>query len=366
MVHTGFAVLTAGVCLYACAAQASGTLRESALGATSSTLLMSAQHTYFSRDFDLIGYSDSLPGTSRPSEYQLSQVALDYKLDRWRPFVRYERGSGSVMRELQPFEVNSDARYMSLGLAYSLGDADQGMTSSFRLASASQDDLTIDCYERSGTVLGGSCEEADFQLVDGDLLLKTGESRAFPVLSTSGSAVTIDLSLDWWRRWAGRPILIGHSISLVGSEIKHENFSPLYDIESAFLLNTPLNGSTLGGVIRGLKDDLPQSSPWQEAVLRYDMSASFFSGDWIFGVALGGLYAHRFNYSDPLRREQYHVNWIASGEIWYQFDQASMYLKGEAFSNYLLGVDALAYTSKSSRFFDYPYGQLTVGFVLGF
>ena len=53
-------------------------------------------------------------------------------------------------------------------------------------------------------------------------------------------------------------------------------------------------------------------------------------------------------------------------EIWYQMMAASVFLKAEAFSNYLLGVDPLAYTSKTSRFFEHPYGQVSVGFILTF
>lgn len=81
--------------------------------------------------------------------------------------------------------------------------------------------------------------------------------------------------------------------------------------------------------------------------------------------SLGALYAKRFNFTDALGREQYNTNFVVTGEIWYQFLDGSIYLKGEAFSNYLLGVDSLAYTNKSSRFFEHPYGQITAGFILG-
>ena len=81
--------------------------------------------------------------------------------------------------------------------------------------------------------------------------------------------------------------------------------------------------------------------------------------------SLGALYAERFNFDDALEREEYNTNFVVTGEIWYQLQDGSIYLKGEAFSNYLLGVDPLAYTNKSSRFFEHPYGQITVGFILG-
>ena len=253
-----------------------------------------------------------------------------------------------------------------MGLAYARGDTDSGGSAVFQLTSATQDDVTIDCYERSGVVLGGACEEADFQLIDGDLLLETGDTVAYPVLTSSAEALSAELALNWWRSWSSYPILLGHTLKITASEVEHDSYSPLYDLQSTFLLNTPFNGKTLSTLISELQDDLPQQSPWQEAVIRYDFSASYFVDDWIVNGSVGALYAKRFNYADPLEREQYNSNFVVTGAVWYQLQDASLYLKGEAFSNYLLGVDALAYTNKSSRFFKHPYGQVTLGFVMGF
>ena len=141
--------------------------------------------------------------------------------------------------------------------------------------------------------------------------------------------------------------------------------SPLYDLQSSFLLSAPFNGKTLSSLITELKNDLPQQSPWQEAVVRYDVSASYFKGNWVVSGSMGALYARRFGYADPLERKHYSTNLIATGEVWYQFETAALYVKGEGFSNYLLGIDPLAYTNKTSRFFEHPYGQITVGFILG-
>ena len=328
--------------------------------------IFSASYTRFDKSLDVINYLDSLAGSSRPNSYSQSTISLEYKFEIWRPFIEFREVSGSVERSSQPFEVESNADYWGVGLAYSSGDSDNGGSAVFQLTSATQDDVTIDCYERSGVVLGGACEEADFQLIDGDLLLETGDTVAYPVLTSSAEALSAELALNWWRRWSSYPILLGHTLKITASEAEHDSYSPLYDLQSTFLLNTPFNGKTLSTLISELQDDLPQQSPWQEAVIRYDFSASYFVDDWIVSGSVAALYAKRFNYADPLEREQYNSNFMVTGEIWYQFQDASVYLKGEAFSNYLLGVDPLAYTNKSSRFFEHPYGQVTLGFVMGF
>ena len=329
-------------------------------------MVVASEYSYFSDDLDVIGYLDSLQGSSRPEKYDRSTFSLAYKFGTWRPFIEYHEVSGRVERSSQPFEVESNADYWGVGLAYARGDIDSGGSAVFQLTSATQDDVTIDCYERSGVVLGGDCEEADFQLIDGDLLLETGDTVAYPVLTSSAEALSAELALNSWRRWSSYPILLGHTLKITASEVEHDSYSPLYDLQSSFLLNTPFNGKTLGALISELQDDLPQQSPWQEAVIRYDFSASYFLDDWIVSGSLGALYAERFNFADTLEREQYNTNFVVTGEIWYQFQDGSIYLKGEAFSNYLLGVDPLAYTNKSSRFFKHPYGQVTLGFVMGF
>ena len=346
-------------------ASSSDLLSEIFSSVSPGSVLVASDYSYFSDDLDVIGYLDSLQGSSRPEKYRQSAVSLAYKFDAWRPFIEYREVSGSVERSSQPFEVESNADYYGVGLAYSAGDADEGGSVVFTLTSATQDDVTIDCYERSGVVLGGACEEADFQLIDGDLLLEAGDTVAYPVLTSSAEALSAELALNWWRRWSSYPILLGHTLKITASEVEHDSYSPLYDLQSSFLLNTPFNGKTLGALISELQDDLPQQSPWQEAVIRYDFAASYFIDDWIVSASLGALYAKRFNYADPLEREQYNSNFVVTGEVWYQLQDGSIYLKGEAFSNYLLGVDPLAYTNKSSRFFEHPYGQITAGFILG-
>ena len=110
----------------------------------------------------------------------------------------------------------------------------------FKLTNAKQADVTIDCYERSGVVLGGACQEADFQLIDGDLLLETGETSAFPVLTSSAEALSAELSINAWYRlkgwsadgtWSSLPLLLGHSLKFSASEVKHDSYSPLYDLQ---------------------------------------------------------------------------------------------------------------------------------------
>ena len=343
---------------------ASETVSSAYMRGSPDSFFVSGSVVYFDERLDVIDYLDSLGSSSRPDEYEKPALELSYRLGDWRPFVALSQVTGSAVRERQPFRVESTADYRTLGVSRYFGETSKGGAVTIAVTDIEQDSLDIDCYERSGVVLGGSCEEADFQLVDGDLLLETGESVAFPVLTSSAEALSLKVTADWWYRLSSTPLLIGHTLSLGATELDHTNNSPLYDLQSSFLLNTPFNGNTLGSLIEQLKQDLPQDDPWQEAVLSYDLSASYFLNNWIMSGSLGGRYVERFNYTDPLSRAQYNTNSQITAQVGYQFESAIVFLRGEAFSNYLLGVDPLAYNSKSSRFFEHPYGQVTAGFLL--
>ena len=229
-------ILVGSGALSARTANSADALRESFFRLTPDAWLIAAEASTFSEDFDVIGYLDSLEDSSRPDKYRQSAASLAYKFDAWRPFIKYREVSGSLQRSSQPFEVESNADYWGVGLAYSTGDADGGGSAVFTLTSAMQDDVTIDCYERSGVILGGACEQADFQLIDGDVLLETGDTVAFPVLTSSAEALSAELSFNWWRRWSSYPILLGHTLKLAGSQVEHDSYSPLYDLQSSFLL----------------------------------------------------------------------------------------------------------------------------------
>ena len=343
--------------------RAADILSESYLSAQGSGVVVSGAYSYFDDSLDVIGYLDSLEGSSRPQSYEKSSLTLAYQFESWRPFVEYSKVEGDVKRSVQPFTVSSSADYLSLGMTYRSGSPDDGFSSSLSLTQVEQGNVTVDCYERSGVILGGSCSEADFQLIDGDRLIETGESIAAPVLTSSAEALSVELSLDRWWALSDSLFLIGHSLSLKGSQVEHQHNSPLYSLQSPFLLNMPFNGSTLGEVVSTLRDDLPQELPWKEAVVRYDASISYLSDNWVISGSIGALYAKRFSYEDALGRKQYKRNVTATTELRYLFEKGAVILRLDAYSNYLLGVDPLAYTNKSSRFFEHPYGQVSLGFM---
>ena len=330
------------------------------------TSFLRGQSSVFDPSLDFVDYLGSLPEGATPNRYERSELRLGYSGKSWRPFVEYGKILGSVKRSTQPKEVSSNANFAAAGLTYLTGDGDDGFSYSLTVSRAKQDTVTIDCYERSGVTLGGACSEADFQLIDGDQFLETGEQVAFPVVTSGSKATSVELTYDRWQANPKGYLLMGHSFKFKGSEVEHRNDSPLYDLESQALLNTPFGGQSLGSIITDLREDLPQGDPWRELVVRYDFSASYFFNNWVAAGSLGALYAKRFDYRDPLGRKQYNTNVTASAEIWYQMTAASVFLKAEAFSNYLLGVDPLAYTNKTSRFFEHPYGQLSAGFIVTF
>lgn len=107
--------------LWAGPSGASEPLKESYLRSSDSSWQINLERARFSQKLDLIGYLDSLEGASRPEKYSQSAFSLAYKFGTWHPFIEFREVSGSVERSLQPFEVESNADYWGVGLAYSTG-----------------------------------------------------------------------------------------------------------------------------------------------------------------------------------------------------------------------------------------------------
>ena len=58
-----------------------------------------------------------------------------------------------------------------------------------------QDPVMIDCYQFASIVVGGSCNEADVQLLDAEIYRSTGDLVYLPVLKTQGKSDGYGLNL---------------------------------------------------------------------------------------------------------------------------------------------------------------------------
>jgi hypothetical protein len=125
---------------------------------------------------------------------------------------------------------------------------------------------------------------------------------------------------------------------------------------------------SLNDVIGDVKSRSPQQDSWQEYVLSYNIG---LRSD-LFRNVRGGLdltyyRVWRNRYTHNAGQPAFNSNFSFAASATYNSAQHwSFTLGAEAFTNYLLGVDEMAYNQTTFRYFDEPYGRLTAAITFNF
>ena len=76
---------------------------------------------------------------------------------------------------------------------------------------------------------------------------------------------------------------------------------------------------------------------------------------------------NRNDYLNNPDKEDFTKNHVIDLSLFYGLSNyGTFYVKVSAFSNYLLGVNPLAYNRRSNHLFDHPYGQINAGLIFNF
>ncbi len=326
-------------------------------------------YAYFDQSLDVFNYSSRLGDTSKPDRASAKFIGLGLKVTEniWLSFED-EDSKGTVIRTVEPLNIETNLAGESLHLRWSIGNWFGFKTQLFAgIADRDQADLDIECYDYGSILIGGNCDNADFRLFDGDLYSQTGEKVYYPVLSTRAGE-------DRWFIGAVAELVLSPRLTLKQalkyqeSEISVVTTSPLFDIQSDFLLNARFGGRRLGDVLTELRNSLPQSTPWKEKSVRYDIGATYtFADSFLAAASIGYVYVGRDQYQADPAKKDYNRNFVLNASLWFAPTKfLATYIRGELSSNYLLGLDPITYNRKTSRFFEHPYGQLSAGIVVSF
>ena len=75
----------------------------------------------------------------------------------------------------------------------------------------------------------------------------------------------------------------------------------------------------------------------------------------------------RSGYSERLGGGEVKNNLGFDLSLWRKVNQnLALYIRGEAYLKYLAGVEPLTYNRKNSKYFDYPFAQIAIGFAFVF
>jgi hypothetical protein len=73
----------------------------------------------------------------------------------------------------------------------------------------------------------------------------------------------------------------------------------------------------------------------------------------------------RADYVPNPENEDFTRNTVLNLALWFVPTKSlKVYLRGEATTNNVLGLEPIAYNRKSNKFFAHPFGQLSLGFII--
>ncbi len=326
-----------------------------------------AEYSYFDLDLDFLDYASKLEGRSTPERNEAIRLDLHLPLAE-RITLDYQRSDneGLISRTAQPFKTLTKGFDHQLDATYWLFRSNNySIFLHAGLKYAKQDPVKLDCYDYSGlVVIGGTCEEADFQLLDGDKYLRTREFEYFPVMETDANTLGFKVGATLTNQFLG--ISTYQYLGFEQTEVNVRLRSALLDITDPFLLQVEFQGLRFGDVLDTISEELPQDEPWLdrtftlEAGAKRQISSTFF----VTG-SLTHYMISRDSYILGEQETEYNNNTALNLAIWFEpSDTFSVYLRGETSTNNVLGFEPIAYNRKSSKYFKHPFGQLSLGFTI--
>lgn len=322
----------------------------------------------FDESLDVLNYIDNLSG-SKPKEATIDEVSISYKFKNNLKFT-FEKtnSSAEIERSSIPRSLKTEADSDFYSISFPILSATNTV---FNLeifgTETEQDPVTIDCYQFGGTVIGGSCGEADIQLLDSQVYRSTGEINYIPVLKTQGISDGYGVTLRI-NPINNENFNISHTLTFSEEEILMSFDSAILNTTDKFLRGARVNGITTGELLDSFKNDLPQETPWKERYFKYSINSTYGITE---NLALSGRLSFvkvtRSNYQENVLKKDFNNNQVIDLGFFYRpIDNFLIYSRLSLSSNYLLGLTPIAYNRKSNHLFDHPYGQLYIGTLISF
>jgi hypothetical protein len=255
------------------------------LSSEDKTAIIGLEYSYFTPSLDVFDFADKVQSSAKPEKTQSTQLDLLVPVESLALTLGYEFKSSAakVSRLVQPLSLETEINQHRFEITRKVKEF-KGMELSLLagLSYAKQDPLEMDCYALGTLILGGSCAEADFSLVDGLALFNDGVTIYKPVLTTSAAAKGYRIG----GRLTGRlfQTMPFYAVAkLQQTRISSKYQSDLLDITDDSLLNSEFQGRTLRASIAGIATDLPQT----RSVEREHTGSNFWGFTTAFYLVLG-------------------------------------------------------------------------------
>ena len=332
-------------------------------------VIVAAEYSYFDISLDFLDFASKINSSSTPENSISTQVSILMPLtEKLQVGYEYKNASAEVSRLVEPLKIKTQGNTHKLSANYMVGYfADLPFFVNIAGSSAKQDTLEIDCYSHSGIVLGGTCDNADVSLFDGTAYINNREKNYYPAMIVDGRAQIYRIGLEF-RGQLFNFLSFYQKLDFQNSRTDLNYQAKILEIEDSFLLNASFKGQRLGDTINSLSSQLPQRTPWTEQaiILEFGSKIQLLSTA-SATLAIKHYHVNRKDYEYGENEINYKNNTVLNLALWFEpNDRFKIYLRGEASTHNLLGMDPLAYNRKTSKFFAQPHGQISLGTMLKF
>lgn len=321
-----------------------------------------AEYAYFDESLDVLNYADKLASTFKPERAVSSYLGLGYRvLDNVVVSYQVERSRGEISRDREPRSLRSSVDGNRIGLHWKFSAAwNADWSLQLAISERKQPKVSLNCYDFQGQVFG-TCSGSVLSFADPN----TGDP--LPLLTSSAKEDAWSLGV-YARHSIFDKVTLTHHLTIKRSDLQLSNQSPLFDIQSDFLLNATFGGTKLSDLIANFKRDLPQTAPWQATTYEYGAKGIMpLSEKWAVTSQLIASKTNRRDYEQLAGVSNYEHNVVLTSSLLFTpANRMTLYLEGMLTQHYLLGIDEMTYNQRTSKFFEHPFAQLRVGFIYGF
>lgn len=332
-------------------------------------VIVAAEYSYFDISLDFLDFASKVNSSSTPENSTSTQVSLIVPVtDRLQVGYEYKNATAEVSRVVEPLKTEAQGQTHHLSANYMVGYfADLPFFINIAGSSSKQDTLEIDCYSHAGIVLGGTCDTADVSLFDGTAFINNREKNYYPAMIIDGRAQVYRIGLEF-RGQLFKSLPFYQKFDFQSSKTDLTYQAKILEIEDSFLLNASFRGKRLGDTINSLSSQLPQKTPWTEQAIIIEFGSKIQLLPSISTtLSIKHYHVNRKDYEYGENEVNYKNNTVLNLALWFEpNDRFKIYLRGEASSHNLLGMDPLAYNRKTSKFFAQPHGQISLGTMLKF
>lgn len=309
---------------------------------------------YFSKKLDVTDYLGKINTSSIPERLLRTHLNYTYNVRDFSLGMNLHNETGNITRSVEPLEIEN--QFTGADVIGEYFFAQNKKRISLILGVLKQKPIILDCVQRANILLGGNCIEADFRLLDGDVFNETNESKYLSVLESKADSVFVKSKYTSDFNWYG--IEFSTYIAVDAHKIEHQSDSPLFKLESPFLLNSDVRGKTLAQVIDDLQAELPQKQPWYDMVIKVGMDMTKPLKHLNMKANVGVLYSEKIQYESV---QSYKENfYLTLGFEYYVAKQAKITFEGTGYLHYLQGIQPILYTPKTAKYFAHPYAELSL------